>query len=516
MADITYRANLKAASFPFLSELFGRSIIVKGPDQNAPIGKTEVGTTDSSNQGVPQIYYCHNVVPTDNGYKSIGYEVVVESPGAGTFVKVLTIRDSTGATASIAITSAGNLYVMEAGAGVWSTGLTGAPAAATIAGKRMTAAFVSGTSYIYFSGIGCYSYDFTTEQFTAETLSYDAPLTDADILGVVSNRGYLLVYTIDQLLWSSLVDPTDFVASLATGAGGGLLESARGSIITVESLYGGLIVFTSANAVAGIASDNTRFPYNFTEVNGCGGLQDADFVSYDGNSNALHAYTTAGMQQVSVKGAVTTFPEVTDFLSGDALEDYDENTDTLTVTDTGDVILKKRIVVIASRYLIISYGLTSLTHALYYDIAYKQWGRLRIDHVDCFELVPTASEAPLDSIAFLQIDGTVKTVYSHILGHETLNGVMLIGKLQYVRSRLLQLQRVDFENVNVGATFSLLDLPAADGKNFGNALTGYLAASSGKYREYLFHNTALNHTLVFKGAFNAVSLTATFNVSGAR
>lgn len=517
MSDIVYRANLKASSFPFLSELFGRSIIVKGPDQTAPIGKTDAGVTDSSNQGVPQIYYCHNVIPSDNGYKSVGYSNVAAAPaGASTFVKVLRIVDSTGASANLANDASGNLYVMETGTTTWTSGIAGAPAPATISGKRMTVGVVSGTTYIYFSGVGGYFYDFTTNSFTAVTFSWDAPLTDADILGITSNRGYLLVHTIDEVLWSSLVNPTDFVASLATGAGGGYLEEARGPLITIESIYGGFLVFTTNNVVSAIASDNTRFPYNFMEVTGAGGLSDPEYLSYDSNSNSVFAYTNAGIQQISIKGATVVFPEVTDFLSGDVLEDYNETTDTMVTYSTNDVQLKKRIAVIASRYLIISYGTTSLTHALYYDLGYKQWGRLKVDHVDCFEFNRPNMETPKFNLCFVTAAGAIKSLYSDIGEHTASNGVMLIGKLQYVRTRLLQLQGVEVENINVGSAFSLLDLPAADGKNFGAALSGYLALSAGKYRKYLFHNTSMNHTLVFKGAWNAVSLVCTFNVAGSR
>jgi hypothetical protein len=62
----------------------------------------------------------------------------------------------------------------------------------------------------------------------------------------------------------------------------------------------------------------------------------------------------------------------------------------------------------------------------------------------------------------------------------------------------------------------LLDLPSLDGKNLQAAIAGYLAQSTGKFREYKFHNTAMNHTLVAKGAFSAVSFQLTFNVGGGR
>lgn len=517
MADIIYRANLKASSFPFLSELFGRSIIVKGPDQTSPIGKSEPGVTDASNQGIPQIYYCHNVVPSDNGYKSVGYTTVVSAAASGTFEKVIPIRDSTGNSADLAITTAGALWVRQYGTVPWVAVGT-PPVAGTIAGKRMTAGFVSGTSYIYFATVGCYTYDFTTNNMTAVVPLWDGtttvPVTDATCLGMTENRGYLIAYTTDQVVWSSTTNPLDFVGSLTTGAGGGNLEGARGIIVTIESVYGGMIIFTNGNAVSAIASDNTRFPYNFMEITGAGGLLDPEFVSYDANSNSVYAYTTAGVQQLSVKSASIVFPEVTDFLSGALFEDYNETTNILSLVNS-TTVLTKRLVVIGSRYLVISYGIGSLTHALFYDSGYKQWGRLKLDHVDCFELGRASVETPRKSIAFMQANGTVKIVNMDIVNPES-NGVMLVGKFQYVRTRLLQLQAVDLENINAGDTFSLLDLPAADGKNFGTALVGYLQTDSGKFRRYLFHNTAMNHTLSFKGSFNATSLVLTFNVSGAR
>jgi hypothetical protein len=378
----------------------------------------------------------------------------------------------------------------------------------------MTTGYVSGTSYIYFKNINCYTYDFGTGNMT------NVPLTGGpaagDILGVVANRGYLIAYTAVGVFWSSTIDPTDFTPSLVTGAGGGQLEGGRGLIVTIESVYGGMVVFTVNNAVAGIASDNTRYPFNFVEITGCGGLPDANFVSYDANSSSVYAYTTAGLQQVNLKQATVWAPEVTDFLSGSLFEDFDSATNLLSLsTIAAGASIQKRIAVIAGRYLVISYGATSLTHALYYDAAYKQWGRLKIAHVDCFEINRPSIEISKRSIAFLTSAGGVKILNSDIV-NTAASGVMIVGKFQFVRSRLLQLQSAELENVNTGDTFSLLDLPAADGKNFGTALVGYLANSLGKIRTYLFHNTALNHSLLFKGAFNAVSFVITFNVHGAR
>jgi hypothetical protein len=515
MADIVYRGNLKTASFPFLSELFGRSIIVRKQDQNYVGGLATKESLDSA-VGVPQLYYCHNVVPIDNGYKSVGYieyTAAAYSITAG-FGKVNTIRDDSGNSALITMSAVGNVYIMEKGASAW-TSPSGAPAAATVAGKRITVAFVSGVTYIYFSNVGCYTYDWGTNALSSVTLT---GLTAADILGVAENAGYLIAYSVDALAWSSTLDATDFTPSLETGAGGGSVEGIQGSIVTVEDIYGGLIVFAEVNAVAAIYSGNPRYPYNFTHITGSGGLTDPEHITDDTGSGTIYAYTTSGVQQLTLRTATIVMPEVSDFLSGSLLEDYNEATNELELIDASGQELEKRIALIADRYLIISYGVGALTHALYYDTAYKQFGRLKIAHTDCFEFTAYSAgivEIPKRSIAFLGAGGSIHILNSDI-DSDNSSGVALLGKFQYIRDRFLTLQSVEFENVNVGDTFNLYTLPSLDGKNLGAAVSGYLMSSSGKLRKYNFFNTALNHTIAVVGAFTAISIVLTFTIHGAK
>jgi len=515
MADVTYRGNLKAASFPFLSELFGKSVIVRGQDNNYVQGLAAKEALDSS-VGVPQIYYCHNVIPTDSGYKSVSYDTLVESerPITSGFEQRVTIRDSAGNSGILATDAVGNCYMLETGSVVWSSPST-PPTPSAVAGKRVTAAFVSGVTYIYFAGVGCYTYNFTTNAMSSVTLT---ALVAADILGLVGAQGYLIAYSVDSVAWSSTVDATEFTPSLTTGAGGGQVEGVRGVIVTVEEVFSGLIIFASDNAVAMQASGNPRFPFQFTAIPGAGGLSNPDYTTSDTGNGTVYAYTESGVQSITLRGAQLVFPEVTDFLSGSLFEDYNELSDELELTDASGTEVKKRITLISDRYVIISYGLQKLTHALYYDIAYKQWGRLKVEHSNCFEVIEyqsAATELPKKSIAFLTSSGAIKVMNSDIVNPNA-NGVMLLGKFQYVRTRVLQLQGVEFENVNQGDSFTLLDLPSLDGKNLQAAIAGYLAQSTGKFREYKFHNTAMNHTLVAKGAFSAVSFQLTFNVGGGR
>ena len=515
MADLVYRGNLKTASFPFLSELFGRSIIVKGQDQNYVGGLASKESLDSS-VGVPQLYYCHNVVPIDNGYKSVAYieYTTAAYPSTAGFSQSNVIRDGAGNSAQLAIDAVGNVYVLEKGTTVWTLP-AGSPVAASVVGKRITVSLVSGTTYIFFENVGCYTYNWGTSTFSSVTLT---GLTIANIIGIVGNVGYLLAYSTDAIAWSSTTDPTDFIPSLITGAGGGNVEGARGKIVTVEEVYGGIIAFCEENAVAGVYSGNARYPYNFTAITGAGGLTNPFHTAQDTGSGAVYAYTTSGLQIINLKQAQPVFPEATDFLSGGLLEDYNELDNELVLEDASGQELIKRLTLIADRYLIISYGITQLTHALYYDIGYKQFGRLRINHTDCFEFVSYNNgtvEVPKRSVAFLGAGGSINILNTDIVATGS-SGVMLIGKFQYVRTRLLTMQQVELENVNVGDTFNLYLFPSLDGKTLSPAVTGYELASSGKTRRYGFRNTALNHTIGFVGAFTAVSFVLTMTVHGGR
>jgi hypothetical protein len=75
-------------------------------------------------------------------------------------------------------------------------------------------------------------------------------LVAADILGVVGVSGYLIAWTKSVIAWSSLLSPTDFTPSLATGAGGGSVQGARGDIVVCLAHTVGFVVYTNQNAVA--------------------------------------------------------------------------------------------------------------------------------------------------------------------------------------------------------------------------------------------------------------------------
>lgn len=510
MPLLKHRINLDSAVFPLLSELLGRTVIVRGSDQTHP---QTFATQIASDP--PQLYYAHNVLPTPYGYQSIGYDTFIPSTIYTDFTSVVTLREAaTGLTALLGTTKSGKVLISTLAIPAW-TEITLSDSAVTT-GLNITLAFVHGITYVYFYKLGCYKYDFTLGQLVRVTLGGLNPLT---IRGIVSSNGYMLAFGDgNSVAWSSILDPTDFVPSLITGAGAGQIEGAQGETIAAIAIQGGIIFLNATNATSALYQSNGRYPFMFNTVVGCGGLSDPKFAAYLAlDSTAAYAYTTSGLQAINPKQAEFITPEITEFLSGRRLEDFDESTLALTVTTPANVI-KKRLAWIADRYLIVSYGDELLTHAIVIDTLLLRTGKLKIDHVAIFEFTlydQTVFETPKKSIGVLKADGSVVVVDTDISSVNS-NGVAILGKYQYVRERLLQLQSVELENINGVGSFNLYNMITLDGKTLQPPVAGYDTGNTGLSKAYKFHATGVNHSLLAKGRFNLISGILSFNIAGKR
>lgn len=499
MAQITYRANLSAKSFPFLSQNWGRTVIV--PQYDNTFSRQLASTEDTDKDvGIPQIFYCHNVMPFQQGFQSIGYE--------STFNATVTVYDfvsihleDVGTSLYYAITATGDFYVYYLGA--WRF-LKSFPA-----GSKVTVA----KGYIYISQVGCFVYDRFFFTLNPQVLTGLVPTI---IQGILSVAGYLVAWDLFTIYWSSTIDGTDFVPSLVTGAGSGELEAAKGNIVYCVSQPFGFIVYTSSNAVAGVYSGNSRFPFNFREIVNSGGVSNQFQITYDANTGNHYVYTTSGIQLVSNSQSQTVLPEATDFLGGQILEDYDESTDTF-ITSAAGAHMNTRLSMVASRYLVISYGITSLTHAIVYDLTTKRWGKLKIPHVQVIEYFIAGTnntETPKKSIGFFAANGSLNVV-SFDVNASNSAGVIALGKYQFVRQRLLQLDEINVENIQPGTTPVLYLLPALDGKNTVKEFPTLLI-SNGMYRKYGTRCIGTNVSIVLRGAFVLESLVLVFNIHGKR
>lgn len=537
MAQIPFRANLQTTSFPLLSELSGQTIIVPAQDQtfipgvSPPATAADGATTVPADRGNPQIYYGHNVMPSTQGFQSIGYDIAYTGiDWQGTPVSPVEFKDTkliqggqvvvdvpkaTNFKTYLSVPKAGtnSVFTLDPVAKRWKLAM-GAPA--VLDSTIVTVATVNGISYIFFSLIGCYLYDNTTNTLVKRTL---AGLAENTIIALIASNGYLVALSETAMAWSSVVNVEDFTPSDVSGAGGGQVQEARGKIVTAAVTSLGFIIYTEANAVSVIYSGNADFPWNLKNIPSSGGVASPELVSSEQAGGFQQIYSTNGLQQVGHTGARTVFPQITDFIAGKLFEDYDIATNKFTSVEF-DWVMRKGLSVIADRYILVSYGLYptgQMTHAVVLDIAQNRMGKLKLTHNSSFELrslLAQVTETPRGSLAFLQANGDIKVVDFNF-NSPAEDSVLFLGKYQYVRQRMLELHQVNLENVKAGADFKAQAWPALDGKNYQDPQPGYLLVSNTNYRRYTWEAcVGSNISLLFTGRFNLISLILWFSTHG--
>ncbi len=498
MAQFPYRIDLSQTDFPLLTQELGRSVLVSS-FKNSPTGEK-----DNS----PQIYYSHNVIPTDRGLVSVGYEEVIPAvEGAeanNTFDDVRIIFGNAGNRVHLGITVDRHAFVLEQGDTIWTHG--GHPSVAP--GTIITTGTVNGITYIHVKDAGTFIFNETTKVFDSVTFT-GMPISN--MIGISASSGYLIAFNEFEFAWSSTIDPTDFTPSATTGAGYGNVAGIDGVMIFIVPNSLGLLAYTEANVVALTYTGNKKYPFKARLVDNSKGAMSLDHIAYEANAADHFAHTKGGMQTVNSRLTTNILPEVTDFLSGKELEDFDEATSTFSITEL-TTTMKKKIKLIASRYLIISYGITSFTHALIYDISLKKLGKVKITHTDCFEYLSNQLELPKESIAFLKSDGAIEIMKSSVPTSGRV-GVLLIGKFQYSRDRMLDIHNVTVENIKTTDSFTFTDLVSLDGRNISSSVSGTEISGTG-YRSYNLRASGLNHSLLFVGSFNFSTIQCVFSQGG--
>lgn len=518
MAQIRYRANLAAKDFVFSSQNWGRSVILKQYDQN--FSRQIVSPTDPDKDiGIPQIYYGHNIMPAAQGFQSVGYiQEVGAAVSSGLGFQIVPYSDiGSGNSGVLFFVQSGTSYLvygLAEGATVWTFVGTIAGVTFLFPTWRITWANVNGQTYFLVPGTNCFTYNGIT--LTTVTLT---GLTISQIIGITASFGYMIAWSTSSIAWSSTLTPTDFTPSLITGAGGGSITELKGNITVCAHHTFGFIVFSPYNCVAAVYSGNSRYPFNFREIIGGGGVDvGGQLIDLDSESGNLYAWTSAGLQIVSVTQAQAVFPEVTNFIGGSRFEDFNDATLAFVETDITTGFLNKQLNIIADRYLVISYGLsntdTNYTHALIYDTSMKRWGKLKFTHVDVFEyaLYPTADRARF-SMAFVDPNGIVSLLDFSYLA--TTGGTIILGKYQHARDRLITLDQVDLEYVQNTANLKVNLLPTFDGKTF-LAPVPLTALAATNAPQYPCRTTGMNISVLLQGIFQLDSLMLTYHANGRR
>lgn len=320
------------------------------------------------------------------------------------------------------------------------------------------------------------------------------------------------------VFWSSTLSELDFTPSLITGAGGGEVQGATGTISFCLPQTKGFVVYTNKNAIGATYTGNARYPFDFQVIVGAGGITDYSLVTLEGNSGNHYAYTTSGLQLVSMGAAQNVLPEITDFISGKLFEDFNDTTQTFSLTTLTQTMVKQ-LRIVSNRYLLISYGIAGLTHSLVYDVITQRFGKLKIPHVYIFEVAPQVTgvitDLPRQNIGILQANGLCQVVDFDVHAANS-NGTLILGKYQYVRARNLILDQLEIENIYSQSLFALTIMTSLDGKSFSSLDTPYLTVNSGGQAQYNCRSEGQNLSLLLQGQFHLESGILSFNLGGKR
>lgn len=534
MSQIKFKADITAAEFPMLYDWSART--VTQPQFGDGVRTDPVIT--------PQILYCEDVLPTQQGYKSVSYKQLIgaASPANINFSNIFTVSDPAQNKALIGVTLDSHIYILTAALPTWvdvtPVGWAG--------GDAVTTGNANGTYYLYLANKGCYAVNITGVALVATTLT---GITAANILGMSSAVDYLLLWDTNGTVYWDGTTVLDFTPSLITGAGSAIPYDLNGKIITIVPLNNGYAVYSTANIVLASFSNNTQFPWIFRNATNSSGISNYKQVSF-GHDLAFHvAITYAGILQVTPQGCTIVTPEVTDFLAAKTYESYDRSTDTIIKTDLA-AVLNTRITVLGARWIVVSYGITGYTDAIVYDTGLKRWGKLHCNHTCVFEIetnmegviaayngagevgstYASASPQTYNSTAvnislppnigrifgILATDGTVSLAnlnYASIAD----TAILVLGKYQSVRDYLLSLIEIAVETIPVGNTgFVLKTISSINGRDLLPSVMPTLVEDGTNMQRYGCRVVGKNHLLVFMNSFNLTSVEITATLESRR
>ncbi len=534
MSNTTLRVSLNGADMPFLYRDASRAVVLPGADPIRYYGRPQ----GSADWNIPQLLYCENVMPISKGLLSTQFQELIPASGNTDFDQAITLRDKH-ENNTLLTPAKGKNYLLDISTGTWASSL-----AFTATYKLVTRGYTQGRSFIMYEKEKLFEYDGVTGALVDRTGSLVLPtgFVLADIRGIGAASNYLLLFTEIDVLWSSPTDPLNFDRSLNNGSGYQTPEDARGQISCILPVAGGAIIYTLRNAVAVVFTNNAALPFVFRGITNSGGVASYEQIAYDADEQYQYVWGSGGLQQVSLQAAQSVFPEVSDFLTAGRYETYNYTTHAVDETELGTYFAVK-LTYVAQRFLVISYGPTpgTFTYALIYDTALSRWGKIKLDHVDCFtypypnimgdlaysELFVdytglgegTYAELgigvitiapPKKGIAFLATTGAI-TILVMDYSVRSQKGAIVLGQIQHVRDRLTTLQEVELEGVDDVQLFALVSM---NGKTLDRSVEFLAIATDDEYRQYAGRETGKNINLALEGSFQLTGLLVTVAKNG--
>lgn len=513
------------------------------------------GAEENADFDVPNVLYGENFVPWSQGIKSVSYAVLQAGlPSTNDFDQIFPLRDEDENQVLFSPSNGKNYVLNPSGwianplATLWaaetpphylSTASTDTPASA-----RISRAYVDGKTLVAYSNLALSvtsggatkDADGSIYLWNSATLNFTRVKTDlntdivrnlglavGEIGGISNSNGYLLVWSGLTVFWAPFdgtsFDFTIYANGALTGAGNQIPEDLEGPITSIRSVSGGFIIFTNKNAVAAFYNaNNFASPWIFKRISNGGGLEDLELSSEEGAPGSIFAYTSGGLQRISLNSAEPFAPDVTDFLGSRKVESFDPGLMQYKLGMTSIEFFVK-MTYVGSRFLVVSYGFYPgiYSFALIYDVALQRWGKLRIAHRDAFGYVGRVDIAdvtysmlldvsyddlsaspyssmevqssgltyPRQALAFLLADGTIKLAVMDFRSKEDdSEAFLLIGKLQLSRSSNVAVHCVEVEGLvnDENARVAVVHMP--NGVDIVGSEEGFLREQSSLYSEY--------------------------------
>lgn len=555
MAVNRFRIALNNAEFPLVSTMAQRAVFFPALDNAPRIPRYAHGTDISADYDTARAVFMENVMPIAEGFSSVGYEQLIPpaAPQAVEFDKIFALRD---AEENVVLYSParGKNYLHNKEDNIWEStdfpDIVGDSLDANDSGYPYTSAPVT---YAYVDGktFVCYARQVTmggddvsilywnpdTKALEpAGVLIENLPFPIGQIDGISSSNGYLLVYSDISVAWAPFngasFDFAEFANGNFTTAGYQTPEDIQGKIRAIGRLAGGFVLFTNKNAVSAQYNANNQVtPWIFSQVQNAGGVETFEQLTLESSLGTIMAYTTTGLQSISLNKAENIHPQVADFLTAKRIEFY--NFDTSKIDRyTGTLDFFTKITAIGSRYLVISYGTFPGIYdfALVYDIPLQRWGKLRVQHVDCFYYSYDPRTRPLtygmaqvpyefptlgsyldtaflsnplvsvqNAFGFLNYDGKVTIAdWSEYARPEIDQSVLVIGRVQLKRETGVQINRVEVEGLRSG---DLIIYPSFDGAELQDPQDLYLVDDNARRRLYGTMLDCINFNIMARGTF---------------
>lgn len=405
MTQRVFTADLLSNQPPYNPRELGSScVFADARDTSQRTPASNHGTDATQQQGYNQVYFMENVVPSSRGITSVGYQSVV--PQLSSFVPehVLECRTSNGELTYVGVAGANVLHWFD------DAGWQLYPTIFADAEFIPQAVVVRGQTYFYFGTFQIYTWDPVLEGLKA------MPLTGVDlgaIIGICSGGSQLVLYSSATIYYSAVLDASDFVPSLATGAGSTGVLALKGTIVTALPLGQDFVIYTQYSAVHARYAGNFATPFVYNEIPGSTGIITQKHVAYNTNTGAHIAYVNVGLQEVTPSGVSSIFPDISDQISKGVVAFVD----TLTGELSYDVVqaVNVKITFVANRWLCISLGvnpeLELYSEAYIFDSSLQRWGRLKVTHTCIFEW---AGSAAVEGIKTYQDLATAYPVYENV------------------------------------------------------------------------------------------------------